>query len=76
MPFSTITAVPLYYEVAGDGPALCLIAARDTGADLTSAFDLAPAIAAAARWVDAALQHAAIIRERLARSPAHPVTAE
>jgi 3-oxoadipate enol-lactonase len=25
MPFSTTTAVPLYYEVAGDGPALCLI---------------------------------------------------
>ncbi len=25
MPFSTTTAVPLYYEVTGDGPALCLI---------------------------------------------------
>jgi pimeloyl-ACP methyl ester carboxylesterase len=25
MPFSTATSVPLYYEVVGDGPALCLI---------------------------------------------------
>lgn len=25
MPFSTTTAVPLYYEVVGNGPALCLI---------------------------------------------------
>jgi 3-carboxy-cis,cis-muconate cycloisomerase len=45
-------------------------AARDAGVDLTSAFDLAPAIAAAERWVDAALHHAATIRERLVSSPA------
>nr|WP_294551499.1 adenylosuccinate lyase family protein [uncultured Rhodopila sp.] len=40
-------------------------AVRDAGVDLADAFDLAPAVAAAARWVDPALQHAAAIRERL-----------
>ena len=38
---------------------------QDSGVDLAEAFDLAPAVAAAARWVDPALQHAAAIRERL-----------
>jgi 3-carboxy-cis,cis-muconate cycloisomerase len=42
-------------------------AVRDAGVDLTAAFDLAPAVAAAARWVDPALQHAASAREHLAR---------
>nr|WP_294529524.1 adenylosuccinate lyase family protein [uncultured Rhodopila sp.] len=40
-------------------------AVQDAGVDLADAFDLAPAVAAAARWVDPALQHAAAIRERL-----------
>src|SRR4051812_6832455 len=40
-------------------------AVRDAGVNLTAAFDLAPAVAAAARWVDPALQHAASVRERL-----------
>jgi hypothetical protein len=40
-------------------------AVRDAGVDLTGAFDLTPAIAAAARWVDPALRHAATIRARL-----------
>ena len=39
---------------------------RDAGADLASAFDLAPAVAAAARWVDPALNHADALRARLA----------
>jgi len=39
---------------------------RETGIDLASAFDLAPSVAAAARWVDPALGHAARIRARLA----------
>jgi 3-carboxy-cis,cis-muconate cycloisomerase len=41
-------------------------AARDAGVDLTGAFDLTLAIAAAAHWVDPALRHAAMIRARLA----------
>jgi 3-carboxy-cis,cis-muconate cycloisomerase len=41
-------------------------AARDASVDLASAFDLTPAVAAAARWVDPALQQAAAIRARLA----------
>jgi len=36
--------------------------ARGAGVDLTAAFDLAPAVAAAARWVDPALEHANGIR--------------
>ena len=40
-------------------------AARDSGVDLTPAFDLAPAVAGAARWVDPALRHAEAIRARL-----------
>jgi hypothetical protein len=35
--------------------------ARDAGVDLTGAFDLTPAIAAAARWVNPALRHATAI---------------
>ncbi len=38
---------------------------RESGADLASAFDLAPAVAAAGPWVNRALSHAARIRERL-----------
>jgi 3-carboxy-cis,cis-muconate cycloisomerase len=49
-------------------------AAHDTGVDLTGAFDLAPAIAAASRWVDPAIQHAQAIRERLASEAHHPAT--
>ena len=41
-------------------------AVRDACIDLRDAFDLAPAVAAAARWVEPALQHAAAIRQRLA----------
>ena len=37
--------------------------ARDV--DLNSAFDLAPVVAAAARWVDPALHHAATIRQQI-----------
>ena len=40
--------------------------ARDAGVDLAAAFDLDPAVAAAARWVDPALNHANGIRARLA----------
>jgi 3-carboxy-cis,cis-muconate cycloisomerase len=40
--------------------------ARDAGVDLAPAFDLAPAVAAAARWVDPALRHADGVRVRLA----------
>jgi 3-carboxy-cis,cis-muconate cycloisomerase len=40
--------------------------ARDAGVDLAPAFDLAPAVAAAARWVDPALRHADGVRARLA----------
>jgi 3-carboxy-cis,cis-muconate cycloisomerase len=41
-------------------------AARDANVDLAAAFDLAPAVAGAARWVDPALAHAAAIRQQLA----------
>ena len=41
-------------------------AARDSGVDLAPAFDLAPAVTAAARWVDPAINHADGIRARLA----------
>ena len=54
------TGAPLA-EVLARNPA-----ARDADVDLTNAFDLAPAVAAAARWVDPALRHAAAIRARLA----------
>ncbi len=40
--------------------------ARDAGVDLAPAFDLAPAVTAAARWVDPAINHADGIRARLA----------
>jgi 3-carboxy-cis,cis-muconate cycloisomerase len=40
-------------------------AIRETGVDLAPAFDLAPAVAGAARWVDPALRHAEAIRARL-----------
>jgi hypothetical protein len=40
--------------------------ARDAGVDLTAAFDLEPAVAAAAQWVAPALNHADGIRARLA----------
>ncbi|MFL5257171.1 MAG: adenylosuccinate lyase family protein [Rhodopila sp.] len=40
-------------------------AVRDCGVDLAPAFDLAPAVAAAAWWVDPALRQAAAVRERL-----------
>jgi len=57
-------------EVRQTGATLAEVLARDpavqdSGIDLAKAFDLAPAVAAAARWVDPALQHAAAIRERL-----------
>ena len=39
---------------------------RDAGADLAGAFDLVPAVAAAARWVDPSITHAEVIRARLA----------
>ena len=57
-------------EVRQTGATLAEVLARDpavqdSGIDLAKAFDLAPAVAAAARWVDPALQHAATIRERL-----------
>jgi 3-carboxy-cis,cis-muconate cycloisomerase len=57
-------------EVRRTGATLAEVLARDpavqdAGIDLTEAFDLAPAVAAAARWVDPALQHAAAVRERL-----------
>jgi 3-carboxy-cis,cis-muconate cycloisomerase len=40
--------------------------AREAGVDLAPAFDLAPAVAAAAQWVDPARHHADAIRARLA----------
>ena len=40
--------------------------ARDAGVDLAPAFDLVPAVTAAARWVDPAIDHADRIRARLA----------
>jgi 3-carboxy-cis,cis-muconate cycloisomerase len=39
---------------------------RDAGVDLAAAFNLAPAVAAASRWVDRALEYARTIGERLA----------
>jgi 3-carboxy-cis,cis-muconate cycloisomerase len=45
-------------------------AVRDAGVDLTDAFNLAPAIEAAARWVDPALRHAAAVREGLQQADA------
>ena len=47
-------------------------ASRDAGVDLAGAFDLEPAVAAAARWVDPALRHADAIRRRLAPDDADP----
>jgi 3-carboxy-cis,cis-muconate cycloisomerase len=44
--------------------------ARDV--DLNSAFDLAPAVAAAARWVDPALKHAAQIVTKIQEVPLTP----
>ena len=57
-------------EVRRTGAALADVlarnpAVRDAGVDLADAFDLAPAVAAAARWVDPALQHAAAVHARL-----------
>ncbi len=57
-------------EVRRTGASLAEVLARnqmvrDAGVDLTEAFDLAPAVDAAARWVDPALRHAAAIREDL-----------
>jgi hypothetical protein len=49
-------------------------AIRSADVDLSGAFDLAPAVAAAARWVDPALRHAAAIRERLVSKDHHPIT--
>lgn len=42
------------------------LTSRDAGADLAGAFDLVPAVAAAARWVDPSITHAEVIRARLA----------
>ena len=42
---------------------------RAADIDLADAFDLAPSVAAAARWVDPALQHAAAVRARLTTHP-------
>jgi 3-carboxy-cis,cis-muconate cycloisomerase len=58
-------------EVRQTGATLAEVLARtpavqQSGIDLTGAFDLAPAVAAAARWVDPALRHAAAIRQKLA----------
>jgi 3-carboxy-cis,cis-muconate cycloisomerase len=58
-------------EVRRTGEALADVlartqAVRDAEVDLADAFDLAPAVAAAARWVDPALRHAAAVRGRLA----------
>ena len=63
-------------EVRRTGDALAEVLARtqavcDAQVDLTDAFDLAPAVAAAARWVDPALRHAAAIRGRLASDGHH-----
>jgi 3-carboxy-cis,cis-muconate cycloisomerase len=67
-------------EVRRTGDALADVlarsqAVRNAGVDLTDAFDLAPAVIAAARWVDPALRHAAAVRGRLAsdgrRAAAH-----
>jgi 3-carboxy-cis,cis-muconate cycloisomerase len=57
-------------EVRKTGATLAEVLARhraveEAGIDLAGAFDLAPAVAAAARWIDPAVQHAAAIRERL-----------
>jgi 3-carboxy-cis,cis-muconate cycloisomerase len=49
---------------------------RDAEIDLTDAFDVAPAVAAAARWVDPALRHAAAVRERLALGACKPQSRE
>jgi len=51
-------------------------AIRSADVDLSGAFDLAPAVAAAARWVDPALRHAAAIRERLVSRDHHATTIE
>jgi 3-carboxy-cis,cis-muconate cycloisomerase len=54
-------------QVRQTGATLADVLARtQPDVDLTAAFDLAPAVAAAARWVDPAVGHAAAIRERLA----------
>jgi hypothetical protein len=47
-----------------------------TFSPLDSEFDLAPAVAAAARWVDPALRHAAAIRERLVSKDHYPTIIE
>ena len=55
-------------EMRRTGGTLQDVLARDMAlqsADLTTAFDLAPAIAAAGPWVDRALAHAAAVRQAL-----------
>jgi 3-carboxy-cis,cis-muconate cycloisomerase len=54
------TGASLAEVLAQDTPA------RDSGVDLAPAFDLAPAVAGAARWVDPALRYAEAIGARLA----------
>ena len=54
------TGVPLA-EVLAQNPT-----SRDAGVDLAAAFDLDPAVAAAARWVEPAINHAYAIRARIA----------
>jgi len=55
-------------EVRRTGATLPAVLAAGPGAgpELDSAFDLAPAVAAARPWVDRAVQHAAAVRGRLA----------
>jgi len=54
-------------QVRQTGATLADVLARTPpDVDVTAAFDLAPAVAAAGRWVDPALRHAAAIRARLA----------
>jgi 3-carboxy-cis,cis-muconate cycloisomerase len=61
-------------QVRRTGASLAEVLAQDptvraADIDLADAFDLAPSVAAAARWVDPALQHAAAVRARLTTHP-------
>jgi hypothetical protein len=75
-----MTFPPLDFELFG--PLFTTDAMRDDicdplgGCRSVGAFDLAPAVAAAARWVDPALRHAAAICERLVSKDRHPTTIE
>jgi 3-carboxy-cis,cis-muconate cycloisomerase len=61
-------------QVRRTGASLSEVLAQDptvraTDVDLAGAFDLAPSVAAAARWVDPALRHAAAVQARIASHP-------